>query len=1085
MTGASDVCVGVLGPTTVFIGRTAVSLTPIQRRLLAALALSAPAGSSPESLVEQVWGLDAPVTARQSLHNHLGRLRRQLPPPVICWNGRRYQLDTTQAAVDVDAFERTCAEAVEISAAGDASTMLHITEAALSLWRGEPFEDLADDDTAVETERFRLHELHAEIEELNAQALLDVGDAGAVARLQHLVRARPERERRWAQVMVALARSGRRSDALQTYREAQRFFADELQLRPPEALTRLHRKILTEELPDELGEPDTGPIVGRDALLDELNELLDGSQLVALTGEAGIGKSTVVKALAQRREKDGRRTVRVTCLTNPWSAVQPVVDLLDDLRPELAELPRPPGRGVVHLLATSAQPPLELERPPSRDASVLAHELADALEQIAQRAGGLTLILDDAHRGGPTSHRLLLVAVDRCPRVHLVVTTRRQDALPQSLQDRAQIVAVGPLELDGTRALASRVLQDQGHDEELVQWLHELTGGNPLFATAVLDDLQRRGSLRRDETGALRPPADIEVPPRLHEIVETTIAALALATRRALDVAAVLDDPVDEELLVELTDPAPLDGAIGGGILEHTGPGLLRFRHELVRRVTYDLVPAGRRIELHHAVATLLRERGAAAPLVAGHALKAVDLDPAGAAQAARAAGEAALRAVAFEEAAGWFDRAADAAAADGSVHRTDLIALRVEAADARRLAGLPGHAETLLDLAEEAVLLDDDPLRRRAVLAAVELGETGEVGPLQRRAAEVAAVALERERDPAARATISAAASMVHSLSGEPERCRQLFVDALSALDDDDAATGSRVLPYAYMGLAHVDDLESRTQAAARLRRDAAAVDDPVAQFEGWHLTFSVALQRADGALARHAHDEMRGLLDRVGDAGRRWSFTYQEAALAHLDGRLEAAERAADEALTIGSGFAPARALGAYSGQLVELRRAAGRLAELAPLMTQLVEEQDTLPAWRAVASFVLADVDADRSRQLFDELAPARFAALPRDFAWLAAVHVLARGAVQRRDRRQAAVAGEVLAPYRDLGCWQGTCSYGPVAIVLAQIALLRRDQETAAVLAALAVERARSLGAPAYVAEAEAVLAAAATGRGEGS
>lgn len=1078
MAGSSEVRVGVLGPTTLTSGGSPVSLSPVQRRLLAALVMTARDGSSPEWLVDHVWSDDPPATARQSLHNHLARLRRQLPPPVITWDGRRYQLDGTQAVLDVEAFEQACARAVEAAAAGDPARVRRLSEDALRLWRGEPYDDLAGDDTTVETERFRVSEIHADIEELHAQVLLDLNELSlAVSRLQAMVRAKPEREERWRQLMLALARSGRRSDALQAYREAEVFFTQELDLRPPEALTRLQRRILVEELPAEVLDPLlAAPMVGRDALLEDLAALLGRTQAVVLTGEAGIGKSTVMQALADRRDEADLRTVRVTCLTNPWSALQPVVDLLQNLAPDLARLQPPPGRAVLHLLGARAQPG-DGDRPSSSDPGMLTRDVADALARVAEQTAGLTVLLDDAHRGGPTSHRLLLAALDRSPQLKLVVATRQQESLPQALIDRAHVTAITPLEPAATRTLAARLLDSDEGLDELTGWLHELTGGNPLFATAVLNDLRRQGSLQRDDTtGVVRPPTDIVVPPRLSEIIETSIASLALASRRVLDVAAVLDDPVDEELLLEFTEPAALERSLGAGILLRISPTSLRFRHELVRRVTYDLVPTGRRVELHHAVATLLRERGMAAPRVASHALEAVDLDPIGASQAARSAGEAALEAMTFEEAARWFDRAAAAAAAAG-MGRTQTLALEVEAADARRLAGLPAHAEALLDLAEEAVRLDDDTLRRRAVLAALELGETGEVGPLQRRAADLAARALDQEHDPAARATISAAASMVHSLSGEPQRCRQLFVEALAGLDDDDPATAARVLPYAYMGLAHVDDLAERASAAKRLRRDAAAAGDPVAQFEGWHLTFSVALQQADGTLARDAHEAMRGLLDRVGDAGRRWQFTYQEAALAHLDGRLDDAERFTDEALQIGSGVAPGRALGAYSGQLVELRRAAGRLAELAPLMADLVEQQDTLPAWRAVASFVLAEIDAERSRELFDDLATDGFAALPPDFAWLAAVHVLARGAVLRRDVGQAAYAAEVLEPYRELGCWQGTCSYGPIAVVLAQSALLQGDRERAAALAEVAVTRAASLRAPAYVAEAHEVLAAA--------
>lgn len=275
-------------------------------------------------------------------------------------------------------------------------------------------------------------------------------------------------------------------------------------------------------------------------------------------------------------------------------------------------------------------------------------------------------------------------------------------------------------------------------------------------------------------------------------------------------------------------------------------------------------------------------------------------------------AGDEAIAAQAYEEAAGWYERALET----GTAHLSEAaqLRLRVEAADARRLAGLDGHAEDLLRAAEETLVAGDDELRRRTVLAALQLGGGVEPGPAQRRAAALAERVLAAETDTAWWARIAAAASLVHSISGTAATCRDLFLTAWRRAPDDEVLAG--VLPYAYMALAHPDDLRDRERAAARLTEAARRLEDPVAAFEAAHLTFSVALQRADGAAARRAHRAMLGLTDRVGDAGRRWSLAYAEAALASLDGRLEEAEALAGVALEIGSGVAPQRAMGAYAG-------------------------------------------------------------------------------------------------------------------------------------------------------------------------
>jgi hypothetical protein len=712
------------------------------------------------------------------------------------------------------------------------------------------------------------------------------------------------------------------------------------------------------------------------------------------------------------------------------------------------------------------------------DPGVLHEEVADALDRVARVRGGLTLVLDDAHRGGPTTHRLLRAALERSPGVRLLAVTRRPAELPPGATDGATVVDLEPLGLDAIARLAHHHL-DAGVDATaFVDWLASLTRGNALFVTAVLEDLQRRGVLAPGPDGRVRVPERLEVPARLQEAIALAIGVLGLRARRALDVAAVLDDPIEERAFGRLADPRDLAEAVTAGILRRTSPTTWAFRHELVRRVAYDRVPRGRRVELHHAVASIGRDLGIAAPQVAAHALAAAPFDPAGAVRSAREAAEAALAALAYEEAATWFDRAVTVARTAGiAADDLDVLHLEVEAADAQRLAGLPGHAERLLDAGERAVRCDDPDLRLRAVLAALRLGETGEPGPSQRRAAALAEEALAREPRAAGRAAIGASASLVHSLSGEPERCRELFAAAYEALEDDDPVTAVQVLPYAYMGLAHADDLDLREQAAKRLCAAAELLDDPVGLWEGNHLTFTVALQRADGRRLRAAHATMRQLRDRVGDAGRRWSTAYQQAALDHLAGHLDRAEEAAGEALAIGVGVAASRAMGAYAGQLLELRRQAGRLDELVPVIEQLLDEQEQLPAWRAAASLVLASSSPDRSAELFDGLAggDATFASLPRDFAWLASMMALTRGAVVRGDADRARSAARLLAPYEDRISWQGTCTYGPVALVLAEVAALDGDQEAAERYARTAVALAERLRAPGYRAEAEAVLA----------
>src|SRR5690606_32304475 len=132
------------------------------------------------------------------------------------------------------------------------------------------------------------------------------------------------------------------------------------------------------------------------------------------------------------------------------------------------------------------------------------------------------------------------------------------------------------------------------------------------------------------------------------------------------------------------------------------------------------------------------------------------------------------------------------------------------------------------------------------------------------------------------------------------------------------------------------------RERLARELLDLAAEALDPVARFEALHLVFSCALQRADGPLARQAMDEMTELIDRTGAVGRRWALLYQEAALAHLEDRLDDAEASAEAALAVFSPVSPSRAMAAYGGQLLVLRWAQGRISELTELLELMVIDQ-----------------------------------------------------------------------------------------------------------------------------------------------
>ncbi len=305
------VAVGVLGPVVLSDDHGAP--IPVagdrQRRLLAALALHAPAPVDREVLVELVWGDRLPADPAAALQTYVARLRRLLPGSVAITTGpRAYRLETAPDGIDVDLFRGYLTAA---AAAPAPAPRLDRIDAALALWRGRPFPEF--DHPTVEPVVAELTGLHATAVEDRAAALLELGRVGeATAAATALVAAEPLRERAVATLIRAQAAAGRPAEALRTFARLRAELADQLGADPAPELTRLHEQLLRRELP--AAAPRTRPpvpissFVGRDADLARVVEALAHRRMVTLCGPGGVGKTRLarhVAAAVAERYQDG------------------------------------------------------------------------------------------------------------------------------------------------------------------------------------------------------------------------------------------------------------------------------------------------------------------------------------------------------------------------------------------------------------------------------------------------------------------------------------------------------------------------------------------------------------------------------------------------------------------------------------------------------------------------------------------------------------------------------------------------------------------------------------------------------------
>ena len=211
--------VGLLGPLEVHLGAIAIGLGGRNEQMvIAALAIARNKVVSTDSLLYALWNDEPPESALDTLQSLVSRLRGRLGHDVIELIDHSYRLAVEADQVDSVRFERVTAEATALLA-DDPSAASARAVGALELWRGTPFGDLADEEY-LEAEVRRLDALRMNAQEVRLEGDVACGRlAAAVADLQVHVTENPYRERLWYLLVLALARDGRRVEALRACQE--------------------------------------------------------------------------------------------------------------------------------------------------------------------------------------------------------------------------------------------------------------------------------------------------------------------------------------------------------------------------------------------------------------------------------------------------------------------------------------------------------------------------------------------------------------------------------------------------------------------------------------------------------------------------------------------------------------------------------------------------------------------------------------------------------------------------------------------------------------------------------------------------
>src|SRR5215470_14619863 len=298
---------GVLGPLEVRVDGEQLAIKGAKERRLLGLLLSRASKTVPvDHIIEELWGTEPPPSAVKTVQVYAVRVRKMLEPrgraadgSVLSRRGAGYALSVSRGQVDALQFADLVATARKAAAAGAHDIAARLLGEALSLWRGAAYADFQDTQFGA-TEAARLEEMRLAALEARIDADLALGrHAEVTAELEALVHECPLRERFWCQLMLALYRSGRQSDALLAFRRARGSLTEEIGVEPGPELCALEAAVLAHD--PGLGAPDASS-AGPPELPVELRQIgpafvaRDGelARLVACWAEAEGGKGAVV-----------------------------------------------------------------------------------------------------------------------------------------------------------------------------------------------------------------------------------------------------------------------------------------------------------------------------------------------------------------------------------------------------------------------------------------------------------------------------------------------------------------------------------------------------------------------------------------------------------------------------------------------------------------------------------------------------------------------------------------------------------------------------------------------------------------------
>ncbi|MEM7207600.1 MAG: AAA family ATPase [Pseudomonadota bacterium] len=497
------------------------------------------------------------------------------------------------------------------------------------------------------------------------------------------------------------------------------------------------------------------PIVGRDQEINLLTERWrmaksGEGQLVVLSGEAGIGKSRITRALIDEVKQETHFRISYQC--SPYhsdSTLYPVIHQLqmagrfdaeadEDARFETLEsvLTMPGEQSNEHMALMTGLAGLngearygELELSPQQRRARTLKALKDQLIGFSHERPTLVL-LEDAHWIDPTTqeHIESLLEDIESQRVLIVITARPGYAAGFAGHPIVTWLTLNRLGRSHISSMVNRLTQGLPFPDELLDEIASKTDGVPLFVEELTKTILETGLVRQSGTRyeLVQPVSDLAIPLSLHDSLMARLDRLQ-PVKEVAQIAACIGREFDRALLVAASrlNDRELDMALErlseAELIYRRGDGsTYQFKHALVRDAAYQSLLKSKRIDIHGLLVTAIETTGTYEPeLLAYHATKAKQKQKA--IDYWEQAGELAISRPAYREAIGHLSNAIELCGELGSDPKWKERELKLQIALGQAMIATYGYgAQPTVDTFQRALalveILGDTPLRMPAL---------------------------------------------------------------------------------------------------------------------------------------------------------------------------------------------------------------------------------------------------------------------------------------------------------------------------------------------------------------------------------